>query len=676
MTVDRRVGKKITDFYDRNKAIGVRIDPGPYEAIVKNNVDPARHGRMQVYIPELGGNDDQIGNNPDNPTYWRIVSYATPFYGEVDPGLATNTGAVDTQNVYGHTKQSYGMWFVPPDPGTKVLVTFVNGDPNRGYWFACIPDGTNHYMVPGLGASKNLVAGSTAPEAPVVEFNDADPKLAQRTDFLNNPKPVHAPQLAILTTQGLQNDTIRGVTTSSSQRDIPSTVFGISTPGRQDPDPADDPQLRQNLQNNSVDESTFNVTARKGGHTFVMDDGDPFGDSQLFRLRSATGHQLLMHDTEGLMYISNATGTVWIELTNAGNFNMFIQGDVSVHGTGNLNMQFDKNININAGQNFSVNAGGNISLQAKNLYSNVKGDTNFTSSGNAYIKSGAQFNAQTGSGVSLKSGGRIELNGATVGLNDGGGSSVPSAPLVVSGSGSVSAIVPTHEPWSRPVPAQPQSQTPSTSATLNNKKLTNDATKTVTGKGVKKMAPAAILATQNAPGAVGTLTQDQTKALMAQIGYNESGGNYGITGGSSGNYLGKYQVGAALLVQQGYISSAAYKADGNSAVFDPNAWTGKNGIGSANDYLGNPSIQDQVMYNNLTGNYSTMLNTGALQTTDDPATVGGMLQVAHLLGAGGATTWRNSGSGSDAFGTTGTTYYNQGRYAINVLANGSTASTS
>jgi hypothetical protein len=39
-----------------------------------------------------------------------------------------------------------------------------------------------------------------------------------------------------------------------------------------------------------------------------------------------------------------------------------------------------------------------------------------------------------------------------------------------------------------------------------------------------------------------------------------------------------------------------------------------------------------------------------------------------LLGAGGAANWRNTGSGSDAFGTTGQTYFNNGRYAVNVLA--------
>jgi hypothetical protein len=673
MTIDKRVGKKITEFYDRNLMAGIRIDPGPYEATVKSNVDPARHGRLQVYIPEMGGNDDQANNNPDNPTYWRTVSYMTPFYGVVDPDVYNPNGGQGNQtNAFGSTKQSYGMWFVPPDPGTKVLVIFANGDPNRGYWIGCIPDGTNHYMVPGIASSTTLVSGASVSAAPVTEFNDNVQSLAINTSFLTNPKPVHTPQEQILVTQGLQNDTIRGLTTSSSQRDVPSGVFGISTPGRPYPDPAQNPQYQAQLQNNTLSENAFQVTARSGGHTFVMDDGDVLGNNQMFKLRSATGHQLLMHDTGGIMYIGNSTGTVWIELTNAGNFNMFLSGDMSIHGTGNLNMQFDKNVNIGAGGNINLNAKGNIQCSGGNLYGNMKGDTNFTTNGNMLFKSGASFNAQAGSGGSILANGRLEFNGSTIGLNDGGGASVSAAPAATGPT-----IIPQHEPWTRPVPAITPSTiaAPSPGAAANNSQLTTDTTKNVTGKGVSKPASkSAFFAQAVPPGGVGSLTQTQTQALMAQIGQNESNGNYSATGGAGGNYLGKYQIGAGVLVSQGYISQAAYKSEGNAAVYDPNAWTGQNGINSADDYLSNPSVQDQVMYNNLQNNYNSMVSNGGIQSTDDAGTVGGMLQTAHLLGAGGAANWRSSGSGQDAFGTTGTTYFNQGRYATTVLANAGSSS--
>jgi len=675
--LDKRVGRKQNDIYDRNLAPGVRIDAGPYEAIVKNVVDPARHGRLQVYIPELGANDTSAATqNPEDPTFWRTVSYATPFYGVVNPNTGKNSQQTE-QNQFGYTKQSYGMWFVPPDPGTTVLVMFVNGDPNRGYWFACVPDGTNHYMVPGLASSTNL-ADSSAPDAPVVEFNDKIDALATKTDFLNNPHPLHTVQYQILQTQGLDKDTLRGTTTSSSQRDIPGAVFGISSPGRRDPDLAQDPEFAAKLQNGTFQQSDFDVAARQGGHTFVMDDGDVFGENQLFRLRSSSGHQFLMHDNGGVVYIANAKGTVWIELTNAGDFNMFVQGDFNLHANGSLNMKFDKDVRIDAGGNFQVNAKGNLQLQGSNLYANSKADTNFTTGSNLLFKAGAQLNMSSGSGTNVTSPGTLNFNASHIGLNDGGGASVPSAPSL---SDPVSQKIPTHEPWQRPV--DPNSQAPTSGftstvpATKNGQTPSQDAAKTQTGKGVKKGAPLSVLQNQPTPSkSIGTLSTSQTQAYLAQVGYNESGDNYSVQGGSNGHYLGKYQMGASALVSQGYISPASYNAEGNAVVNDPSAWTGQNGINSAQDFLNNPTVQENVMTNYTQSNYNAMVQNGAIQPGDDPGTVGGMMQVAHLLGAAGANTWRNTGSGSDAFGTTGSQYFNQGRYGVDVLGSASTTGTS
>jgi hypothetical protein len=70
----------------------------------------------------------------------------------------------------------------------------------------------------------------------------------------------------------------------------------------------------------------------------------------------------------------------------------------------------------------------------------------------------------------------------------------------------------------------------------------------------------------------------------------------------------------------------------------------------------------------LQSNYSTLSRIGAVKSSDDTATVAGMLSTSHLLGAGGAQTWRRTGAGADANNTSGTSYFNMGRYAVNVLA--------
>lgn len=37
--------------------------------------------------------------------------------------------------------------------------------------------------------------------------------------------------------------------------------------------------------------------------------------NELFRIRTRTGHQILLHNSEDLVYIANANGTAWIEMT-------------------------------------------------------------------------------------------------------------------------------------------------------------------------------------------------------------------------------------------------------------------------------------------------------------------------------------------------------------------------
>ena len=71
---DRRIGTKVPIFARREDAPGMRIDSGPYIGKIKNNLDPTMTGRLQVWIPDLGGDEENALN-------WRTVSYASPFFG-------------------------------------------------------------------------------------------------------------------------------------------------------------------------------------------------------------------------------------------------------------------------------------------------------------------------------------------------------------------------------------------------------------------------------------------------------------------------------------------------------------------------------------------------------------------------------------------------------------------
>jgi hypothetical protein len=249
MAIDHRIGSKVIKAARREQATGTRVDPYPYVGIVKNNLDPTRSGRLQVFIPDLGG-------PPDDPNNWRTVGYASPFMGYTNQ-IQKQSDIPNKSNTFENVAHSYGMWMVPPDIGVEVIVMFIAGDPLRGYFIACVNSSLSHYMIPALAGTQNVDINSLSANdrksyekgdiVPVVEFNEYTKDFTNTAFYLNN-KPIHEIQYNILKAQGLDQDPVRGAISSSSQRESPSQVFGISTPGRPYPnDPADDPQYLEKL---------------------------------------------------------------------------------------------------------------------------------------------------------------------------------------------------------------------------------------------------------------------------------------------------------------------------------------------------------------------------------------------------------------------------------------------
>ena len=96
-------------------------------------------------------------------------------------GTTEKTSTSTGTGSYPGNQQSYGMWFTPPDLGTRVICFFVAGDPAQGYYTGCIPViGLNH-MLPAIGAApkSQYVPGNQAqsayfaksPQLPVTEIN-------------------------------------------------------------------------------------------------------------------------------------------------------------------------------------------------------------------------------------------------------------------------------------------------------------------------------------------------------------------------------------------------------------------------------------------------------------------------------------------------------------------------
>jgi hypothetical protein len=400
---------------------------GPYIGVVKNNTDPLKMGRLQVNIPSLSKTSDPVSGN------LITCEYLSPFYGAKDvrynlPGSTK----------YEHSQHSYGFWAVPPDIGTRVLVIFAEGKMDQAFWIGCVQEPLINHMVPGIASSEKTWDKSSGGPAgqfssdvdkmdtygtkvvPSGEINRSIPGVtATNYDSLN--KPIH-PMAEVLQKQGLSEDTIRGTTTSSARRETPSSVFGISTPG-----PIDRTTTQQSVGPKDTNKKDF--VTRKSGHTFVMDDGDTNGNNQLTRLRTASGHQLLMHDTQGIVYIANASGNAYIEMqangridvySGVGGINLRTEGDFNLHSDLNINMHANGQIRMSSAKEMIQSADAVVTVGDKAILqsSPTGGIQNYALNSISSYTPGAQLHGALGQ--FHVQGGRIDLNLPMGGVGDDG----------------------------------------------------------------------------------------------------------------------------------------------------------------------------------------------------------------------------------------------------------------
>lgn len=443
----------------------------PLLAIVKDNIDPIRAGRLQVYLSEFGGKD------PDDSTAWTTVSYMSPFFG-LTQGSAPATGYGD----YLKNPVSYGMWNSPPDIGTTVICLFINGDPNYGYYIGCVPEAESLHMVPAIGASDNIILNKGeadsyggATKLPVSNINTNNIQMANSSNFLKETKPVHSYVAGILAQQGLVRDPIRGAIGTSSQRETPSRVgWGVNTPGR----PIykggfTDETITDTIKNvgtdapDNVNTDQLKVVSRRAGHSIVMDDGDIQGRDQLIRLRTSTGHQILMSDDGQCLFIIHSNGQTWIELGKEGTIDMYASNSVNIRTQGDLNLHADNNININAAKALNVSAETIKMTSEKETSQKVGTDFSFSNIGKYTMKVGGAMSLASSGEASVSSSSTTFINGSKINLNTGSAGLVPAdvkpIPLVAhtdtlyddvkgfaAAPGKLMSIVsraPAHSPW-------------------------------------------------------------------------------------------------------------------------------------------------------------------------------------------------------------------------------------
>ena len=453
----------------RSPAASSPTDSGPFLAKVVSHLDPTYMGALEVELLH------EVGNQDSREGQLRTVKYLSPFYG------VTGFDYVgEDPDDHDNTQKAYGMWFVPPDVGTIVVCIFIGGDVRKGYWMGCVLEEGMNFSLPGYAATEFVVddtrkTNTDKTRVPVSEYN----KVAHEpsTDTTSIAKPENHISVS-LEAQGLLQDDIRGITSSSARREVPSMVFGISTPG----------PIDKNGKKDSFGKHESKVAAgfvsRLGGSSFVMDDGDDKWErktkptdgppeyvnvedgetgerdrphNELIRIRTRTGHQILLHNSEDLIYIGNSRGTAWIELCSDGKIDIYAEDSVSIRTKQDFNFYADRDINLEAGRNFNTKVGAEMHThvgadqilivdqnQTVHIKQNqsiiVDADQKIQVKGSADQTIGADYKQTITSNLDIKAGGHIFNTSGGSNETNAGGNIVETAPAIhMNGPGAASA---------------------------------------------------------------------------------------------------------------------------------------------------------------------------------------------------------------------------------------------
>ena len=640
----------------------------PVFGVVKNNIDPIRSGRLQVYISDASGQD------PDDSTSWSTVSYMSTFYGVTTPSGA-NTGWGE----YIKNPNSYGVWNSPPDLGTTVICVFINGDPNYGFWIGCVPQPEALHMVPAIGGTDNIVANAGeakglggAVRLPVTNINTNNLGTANTGKFLTDAKPVHSYVASILAQQGLIRDPIRGVIGSSAQRESPSRVgWGVSTPGRPIYEGGFTDETIAKAATNEGQATGLKVIARRGGHTLVMDDGDIIGQDQLVRLRSSLGHQILMSDNGQTLFIIHANGQSYIELGKEGTIDMYSTNSVNIRTQGDLNLHADNNININAGKALNISADTIAISSEKQTTQKVGTDFSVYASGQYTTKVDGKMSFASGADSSFYSDAITYFNGSKINLNTGASSLVPQEvkplPIVahtdtlndatkgwLAAPGKLLSIVsraPAHSPWasanqgvdvkvnnnaSAALPAAPSPAVAAANASAG------APTNPVSVAAASTVPPTSAISTALDKNITGTILA-ATKTLT-DTGIAAAAANLGA--GIVQTASGPVPAFGALAQSAKQIQDCGFLKPGAAALVDnlvqggktleqactPNLFTGKDGVTSLQAYVQNPIAQVAGAVVGLQQAQTALTQTGLITGKESGTQIAGLVMSAATAG--------------------------------------------
>jgi uncharacterized protein YcbK (DUF882 family) len=158
------------------------------------------------------------------------------------------------------------------------------------------------------------------------------------------------------------------------------------------------------------------------------------------QLRTAGGAQILMDDTNGLTYVVNREGNVWIEMNRHGDLDIYSSSSINVHTEGDYNLHVGGSFNVQTGRDINMKSQGaqGIKMEAS------RGSFNMKCAANMNLQADANGNIRI-AGNYRETAARIDMNGPAA-----AGAATPAVTQLAGNTNvteSVARRVPEAEPW-------------------------------------------------------------------------------------------------------------------------------------------------------------------------------------------------------------------------------------
>lgn len=300
-----------------------------------------QYGRIKIQFPW-----DRDGKNDETSSCW--VRVVLPWSGK-----------------------GFGMQFVPRI-GQEVIVTFIDGDPDRPLVTGCVYNGDNAlpYALPDNQTQSGIKTNSSKGGGGFNELRFEDKKDAEEV-FLQAQKDLNVNVL---------NDS-----TASIGHDETLTV--------------------QNARTRTVKEGDETVTLEKGKRSVTIQTGSDSLDVKDTRTVTVGADQT--HSTGG-NYSHKVSGN--FELTVDGNLTIKVSGTLALQSGGSLTLKSDADLAAQAGTSLTSKAGTSLTNQAGTSLTNKAG-TSLTNDAGVSLtnKAGAEQTVDGGGMLTIK-GGLVKVN--------------------------------------------------------------------------------------------------------------------------------------------------------------------------------------------------------------------------------------------------------------------------